>query len=59
MQTPSLYTGAFLTNQGTNIKIELPIECEKLIVTSSGSISFIQNMIISTWGSLNNNSCCC
>jgi hypothetical protein len=54
-QTPTFFSGNFLSNKGSNIKIELPILCENLNVTSNGSISFIQNMIISTWGALDNN----
>ena len=46
-----IFNGSFLSNSESEIKIELPFKCETLNKSSNGPINFIQNMIISTWGS--------
>ena len=51
----NLFTGSFLSDEKSEVQIELPFTCEKLNITKNGQISYIQNIVISTWGSLDPN----
>lgn len=48
----NLFSGSFMSELGHEVKIEIPLLCEKLNRTKNGQICYIQNLLITTWGSL-------